>query len=98
MHHQVLIGSTDKGLNLKLDKEQGLEWYVDVDLSGGWAGADASDADSVLSRTGFVIMYHNCPIFWISKLQTEITLGTAEAKYIALSQAMRYVVPLVTFA
>ena len=42
-------------------------------------------------------MYHNCPIFWISKLQTEITLSTAEAEYIALSQAMRSVVPLITF-
>jgi hypothetical protein len=44
-----------------------------------------------MSHTGYVIMYANCPIFWASKLQTEIALSTAEAEYIALSQALREV-------
>ena len=39
-------------------------------------------------------MYANCPIFWASKLQTEIALSTAEAEYIALSQALQEVIPL----
>jgi len=30
---------------------------------------------------------------WLSKLQTEIALSTTEAEYIALSQAMREVIP-----
>ncbi|KAL7517056.1 hypothetical protein ACHAWF_000103 [Thalassiosira exigua] len=47
-----------------------------------------------MSRTGFIIMFANCPIFWVSKLQTEIALSTAEAEYIALSQALREVIPL----
>ena len=94
---RYLIGTKDKGLLFKPNKEKGLECYVDADFAGGWANANASDADSILSRTGFVILYHNCPIFWSSKLQTEITLSTAEAEYIALSQAMRSVVPLITF-
>ena len=33
-------------------------------------------------------------MLWASKLQTEIALSTAEAEYIALSQAMREVLPL----
>jgi hypothetical protein len=41
------------------------------------------------SRSGFVIQYTSCPIYWQSKLQTEIALSTAEAEYIALSQALR---------
>lgn len=41
-------------------------------------------------------MYANCPIHWVSKLQTEIALSTAEAEYIALSQALREVIPLMT--
>src|SRR6056300_281504 len=49
-----------------------------------------------MSRTGFVIMYANCPIYWCSKLQSEIALSTAEAEYIALSQALREVIPLMT--
>ena len=48
----------------------------------------------MLSRTGYIIKYTNCPIVWSSKLQTEITMGTAEAKYVALLQAMREVTPL----
>ena len=34
-----------------------------------------------------------CPVLWYSKLQTEITLSTTEAEYIALIQAMRDVIP-----
>ena len=43
-----------------------------------------------------VIMYANCPIYWRSSLQTEIALSTAEAEYIALSSALREVLPLMT--
>ena len=43
-----------------------------------------------------VIMYANCPIYWRSSLQTEIALSTAEAEYIALSSALRVVLPLMT--
>ena len=39
-------------------------------------------------------MYAGCPKAWVSKLQTEVALSTTEAKYIALSQAMRDLIPL----
>ena len=51
---------------------------------------------SHLSRTGYVIMYANCTIHWVSRLQTEIALSTAKAEYLALSQALRNVIPLTT--
>ena len=35
-----------------------------------------------------------CPIYWQSKLQTEIALSTAEAEYIVLSQALREALPM----
>jgi len=41
-------------------------------------------------------MYANSPIYWRSALQTEIALSTAEAEYIALSQSLREVIPLMT--
>ena len=41
-------------------------------------------------------MLCNCPLYWCSKLQTEIALSTTEAEYIALSQALREVIPLTT--
>jgi hypothetical protein len=49
-----------------------------------------------MSRTGYVLMYAGCPIHWVSKLQTEIALSTAEAEYIALSQSLKEVIPLMS--
>ena len=86
---RYLIDSADK-----VDKSKGLEVYVDADFAGGWVSADANSADNVLSRTGFIICYANCPIIWCSKLQTEIALSTAEAEYIAMSRALRETIPL----
>ena len=47
----------------------------------------------VKSRTGYVLTLNDCPLVWVSKLQTEIALSTMEAEYIALAQAMREVIP-----
>ena len=41
-------------------------------------------------------MYASCPILWVSRLQTEIALSTAKAKYIALLQALHDLIPLIT--
>ncbi len=55
------------------------------------------NADNVLSQTCFVICYADCPITWCSKLQTEIALSTAEAKYIAMSHALHETIPIQNF-
>jgi len=93
---RYLLHTSDRGILYETDISKGLECYVDADFAGGWASADADDADNVMSRTGFIIMYANCPIYWRSALQTEIALSTAEAEYIALSQSLREVIPLMT--
>ena len=36
----------------------------------------------------------NCPLFWVSKLQTEIALSMTEAEYVALSQSLRDLIPM----
>ena len=82
------------GMIFKPTKSKGLQCFVDADFAGGWSKDNGTDPSSVFSRTGFVIMYCNCPIIWVSKLQTEIALSTTEAEYIALSQAMRDVISL----
>jgi hypothetical protein len=50
--------------------------------------------DSVLSWSGYVIVFSGCPIAWSSILQTEIALSTTESKYIALSSATQELLPL----
>jgi hypothetical protein len=92
---KYLIGTADKGVIFKPDKSKGLECYVDADFAGGWNKSDATDASTVLSRTGYVIMYAGCPLTWCSKMQTEIALSTTESEYIALSQALREVIPMI---
>ena len=89
-----MVSNPDKGIIYNVDKSKGLEVYVDANFAGGWSQADAQNADNVLSRTGYIICYANCPIIWGSKLQTEIALSTAEAEYIALSQALREAIPI----
>ena len=93
---RYLLHTRDRGIIYETDISKGLECCVDADFAGGWSNADADDADNVMSRTGFIIMYTNCPVYWRSALQTEITLSTAEAECIALSQSLREVIPLMT--
>ena len=72
-----------------------LEVYVDASFAGDWNSAWNEEPTSVMSRTGYLIKYGNCPIIWCSKLQSEIALSTTESEYIALSQSLRDALPLV---
>ena len=91
---RYLVGSKDKGLFFKPDASAGIQCYVDADFSGNWNKHDAENPAGVLSRSGYVVMYGNCPLVWASKLQSEIALSNAEAEYIALSQSLREIIPL----
>jgi hypothetical protein len=52
------------------------------------------DPSTAKSRSGWVIFYAGCPVSWASKLQSQVALSTTEAEYIALSQALRDVIPV----
>ena len=52
-----------------------------------------SDPVCVKSRTGYVLLLGGCPLTWASRLQTEIAISTVEAEYIALSTALRDLLP-----
>ena len=71
-----------------------MDCYADADFVGLWNYEDDQDPVCVKSRTGYIITLGGCPMVWASKLQTEIALSTLEAEYIALSQAMRELLPL----
>jgi hypothetical protein len=92
-----LLDTRKCGIIYKPDCSKGLECYVDADFAGGWTQADASNAENVLSRTGYVIMYASCPILWVSRLQTEIALSTTEAEYPHKSQKWNYKIKLLQF-
>ena len=68
--------------------------YVDADFGGLWNAEDEQDSLCVKSRSGFVIMFMDCPLLWVSKLQSQIALSTMEAEYIALSHSMRELIAI----
>lgn len=91
---RYLAGTSDKGIIMK-PTHLDFQVYADADYSGLWDRRTAQDDPTTAkSRTGFVIMFAGCPIIWISRLQTEIALSTTEAEYIALSESLRHVIPL----
>ena len=94
---RYLLSTETKGIIYKPNQLLGLQCYIDADFAGGWIQVDANNPENLMSRTGFVIMYAGCPNLWCSKLQTKIALSTTEAEYIALSQAVREVLPLMEF-
>jgi hypothetical protein len=92
---KYLIGTRDKGIILNPDTEQSLKVFVDADFCGSYQRMTAmDDVSTAKSRTGYIIQYCNCPIIWISKLQTLVTLSTTEAEYVALSHSLRDTFPI----
>ena len=61
---------------------------------GLWGHEDPQDPICDSSRTGFVVTFSNCPLFWVSKLQIEIAVSTLHSEYVALSHSVRALLPL----
>ena len=83
-----LKGTHEQGLTSKPSfNNTSVDCYVDADFLGLFCTEDAHDPISAKSRTGYVITLANCPLLWVSKLQSEIALSTCESGFVALSQA-----------
>jgi len=91
---RYLKATKDEGMTFQ-PQHHSFDCHVDADFSGNWHRDEAQDDPSTAkSRTGFIISYASCPIIWSSRMQTTIALSTTEAEYIALSTALRDVLPL----
>jgi hypothetical protein len=91
---RYLKGTANQGIEFSPEPEMSLDCYVDADFAGLWGTEDDQDPVCVKSRTGYVLTLGGCPLLWVSRLQTEVALSTLEAEYIALSQAMRDLLPM----
>jgi hypothetical protein len=92
---RYLMRTRDMGLKFKPDRSKGFENYCDADFSGNWKQYIAEfDPSTAKSRSGWITFYAGCPIIWNSKIQTQVALSTTEAEYIALSQSLRDVIPI----
>jgi Reverse transcriptase (RNA-dependent DNA polymerase) len=91
---RYLLRTREEGLILKPTGDLAVDCYVDADFAGLWKREDDQDPVCVKSRSGYLITLGGCPLTWTSKMQSEIALSTMEAEYIALSLAMRDLLPL----
>ena len=91
---KCLRATMDKGLILCPDGTHQLHAHSDSNFAGNWTPLFAHLRESHFSRAGCVITYSGCPIFWQSKLESEIALSTCEAECIALSMCCRQLIPL----
>jgi hypothetical protein len=92
---RYLKGTRDKGIILK-PKDNSFDVFCDADFAGNWDRDDAEhDPDTARSRSGYIINYAGCPVYWQSKLQTDIALSTTESEYTCMSTALRTAIPLI---
>ena len=80
-----LQGTTDNGLVFNPSSKLVVDCYTDTDFAGLWGHGDTQDPICARSRTVFVVNLSNCPLLWVSKLQTGIALSTLHSEYVELS-------------
>jgi Reverse transcriptase (RNA-dependent DNA polymerase)/GAG-pre-integrase domain len=91
---RYLLDTADRGI-ICTPTTDSFQLYSDADFSGNWSSEYAEyEAATARSRSGYVVKYGGCPIIWASRLQTEIALSSTESEYVALSQGLREVLPL----
>ena len=91
---RYLIATKDRGLIFRPSLDWKVDCFVDADFCGLWGSEDPEDPIVAKSRTGYVILLAGCPLLWKSSLQTETSVSTMMAEYVALSSAMRDMLPL----
>ena len=57
-----LRDSKSMGIKFSPDRQKSMEIFVDASFAGDWNQAWSEEPSSVMSRTGYVIKYANCPI------------------------------------
>ena len=77
---RYLQGTKMKGLILKPSKQLTVDCFVDVEFAGQWNVKNPEDPLCVKSQTGYVLLVGNCPVQWVSKLQSEISVSMMEAE------------------
>eukprot|EP00957_Ditylum_brightwellii_P009338 706639-Ditylum_brightwellii.AAC.1 len=86
MHGKRLaIGSAVDGFDI--------DCFVNADFAGLWASEVPDNPNCARSCTGLVITLCNCLIIWATKLQKDQSSSTVEAEYVALSTAMKDLLP-----
>jgi len=60
-----------------------IDVYVDADFAGCY--------DTRRSTSGYIILFHNCCVSWLSKKQASVAKSTTEAKFVAMSYGTHHI-------
>ena len=83
---RYLKGTRYKGIIIRPKSDDPkLHLFADADFYGLCASEDKLDPVSVKSRNVIFLNFGGVPLYWISKLQSEIALSKLESEYIELS-------------
>jgi hypothetical protein len=92
---RYLKKTRDLGLLFKPDCNRDFKFYCDADFSGLWNKALVHvDPSTTKSQSRWIIFYAGCPVSWASKPQSQVELSTTKAEYIAISQALKDIIPI----
>ena len=91
---RYLKATKDKGLILNPLGTLKIDAYPDEDFAGLYGYLKITDPACVKSRTGFLITVSDCPMVWVSKLQTETALSMMEEEIVALAHCCRELFPV----
>ncbi len=78
---RYLQGSSEFGLHLGGDAQEGLVGYSDADYAG--------DLDTRRSTTGYVFKLFGGTVSWASRMQPTVAVSTTEAEYMAAAYAVK---------
>ncbi len=83
------------GIKFKILPNNCFERYAYADFADACSKGH-SDEDHIVakSRSGWHILYAGFPVIWASNLQTIVALSITEVEYIALSNALHDVIPI----
>ena len=92
---RYLKATRDRGMVLTPSGDLKIDAFPDADFAGLYGHEKTNDPACAKSRTGFVITVSDCPMVWMSKLQSETALSTMEAEIIALAHCCRELFPVI---
>jgi len=91
---RYLQGSMTKGTIVKKASNLQLDYFCDADFASLFTKDPHASLSSAKSRGAYIIKLSGCPLIWKSQLMPTICLSTAESEYYALSQSMRFLLPI----
>ena len=80
---KYVILNDKRGMNIK--PNENIPWEIEVFADSDFCG----DRESRKSITGYIILLNKIPLSWKSEAQNNVSLSSAEAEYVAVSEGVR---------